>query len=481
MTTYADVVTRPTRTPNKWLILVAMTGALSMVMLDQTVVSVALPSMSRELPLTASGQQWVINAYVLAMAALVAFGGKVGDVLGRVSTFRLGVLVFFLASAGCALVPHGADGQAAMIAARAAQGVGAALMMPVSAAIVMAAFPDSQRGRAMAMYAGISQIFLAIGPLLGGYLTEYVSWRAVFWLNVPVGLAALLLVRIARPPNPKQANARVRTRDLVLLSAGIALTVYAIQQASHWGWLSTATLGTVAVGLALTATFVVVQLRAADPLIKVRLFTIRGFLADNVVMGLLQFGLLGIVLYSSLYGQDLLGFSPITAGLSSLPLILPIALAAQLGGRWFDQSGVRAPVLTGLTFCLAGAALWTVALPHLQYGWQVPGMILTGFGLGLTISPTNTDGMGRVDGPDRGQASGLIQTIRQLGGTIGIAVIGAVVLGASRHGTQQAAGHAAAQQAANAITYGFAVAVGAFALALAAGWWLLPRRVTDGR
>src|SRR5690349_9382490 len=182
-----------------WLVLVAMTGSLSMIMLDQTVVTVALPSMSRELPLSPTGQQWVVNAYVLAMASLVALGGKLGDRFGGVSTFRAGVTIFFVASALCGLVPHGPWGEPAMIAARALQGAGAALMMPVSASIVIGAFGPARRGRAMAVYTGISQVFLAVGPLLGGFLTQEFSWRLVFWLNVPVGLAALIMVRIARP------------------------------------------------------------------------------------------------------------------------------------------------------------------------------------------------------------------------------------------------------------------------------------------
>ena len=469
---------RKPRTPNKWLILTAMTGSLSMVMLDQTVVTVALPTMAHDLPLSASGQQWVVSAYVLAIAALVAFGGKLGDVLGRVSTFRWGILIFFLASAGCGLVPAGPSGQGWLIAARAVQGVGAALMMPVSAAIVMAAFPVKERGRAMAAYAGISQIFLAMGPLLGGYLTEYVSWRAVFWLNVPIGIAALVLVRVARPENPKLSGSRLRLRDVVLVSSGIGLSVFAVQQAGNWGWAAPLTLGLLAVGIAVTAVFVGLQVRAADPLIKIRLFEQRPFVANVVVMGLLQFGLLGVVLYSSLYGQNLLGFTPVRAGVNALALIVPLALAAQIGGRWYDRSGVRGPVLTGLAIAAAGLVLWTISLSQLAYPPMIPGMILTGIGLGLTISPTNADGLGSVSADDRGQASGVIQTVRQLGGTLGIAVIGSVVLTATRNGSAGARGAAAIQHAAGAIQLGFVVAAGAFVAALVSGWLLLPGRAT---
>ena len=183
-----------------------------MILLDQTVVSVALPTMSRDLPLSSSGAQWVVNAYVLAMAAFVALGGKLGSKLGPVTTYRVGVVVFFLASAVCGLAPVGSHGEDWLITARVVQGVGAALMMPVTAAIVMAAFPESVRGRAMGAYVGIGQIFLALGPLVGGACTEWLSWRVVFWLNVPVGLVALVLVHVARPANDREPALRVATQ-----------------------------------------------------------------------------------------------------------------------------------------------------------------------------------------------------------------------------------------------------------------------------
>ena len=285
-------------TSRRWLVLVAMTGSLSMIMLDQTVVSVALPTMAHDLPLSAHGQQWVVNAYVLAIAALVGLGGLAADLLGRARAFRIGVTVFFLASAGCAFTPAGAAGELTIIALRALQGAGAALMIPVSAAVVMSVFPVNERGRAMALYAGISQVFLALGPLVGGLFTEYLSWRLVFLLNVPVGLATLVLVALAKVPST-QVRSTVRPLDVVLVVGGLAMTTLAIQQAATWSWGSPLTLGLLAAGLAATAWFVLRQLRASDPLIQVRLFADRGFTGATVVMGLVQFGLLGIVLYSS--------------------------------------------------------------------------------------------------------------------------------------------------------------------------------------
>ncbi len=459
-----------------WLVLVAMTGSLSMIMLDQTVVTVALPSMSRELPLSPTGQQWVVNAYVLAMASLVALGGKLGDRFGGVSTFRAGVTIFFVASALCGLVPHGPWGEPAMIAARALQGAGAALMMPVSASIVIGAFGPARRGRAMAVYTGISQVFLAVGPLLGGFLTQEFSWRLVFWLNVPVGLAALIMVRIARPENTRNADAAIRLGSVALLVVGIGTSVLAIQQATVWGWSSPATIVLLAGGVGVTVWFVITQLHAANPLVDVRLFGRRTFVGNVIVIGLVQFGLLAVVLFSSLYVQDLLGLDPMVAGLCALPLIAGIAIAAQVGGRWYDRSGVRPPVLTGVALAVVGVALWAATLPLLSYGPQVPGMAITGLGLGLMISPTNTDALSRVAPVERSQAAGLMQTVRQIGGTLGVALIGAVVLGIEHHGTRAPSPESAAW----AITVGFGLTAVVFGLALFAGWRLLSRdRVSD--
>lgn len=458
----------------RWLILIAMTGSLSMVMLDQTVVTVALPSIGKELGMSAAGQQWVVNAYVLAMAALVAVGGKLGDRLGGTTMFRIGVITFFVASAACGLAPAHHWGPAWLIASRVVQGAGAALMMPVSAAIVINAFAPRERGRAMAVYAGISQVFLAVGPLLGGVLTQLVSWRAVFWLNVPVGLAALILVHVARPDNVTDPTAEIRPGPVVLLVVGIGTLVLGLQQTSVWGWTSPATLLCLAVGVVATTGLVVTQLRSRRPLVALRLFGSRAFAGPVLVLGLVQFGLLPLILFNSLYLQDLLGFTPVTTGLAVLPFILPLTLAAQIGGRWYDRAGVRPPVLTGLLIAAVGVAAWTASLPSISYPVQIPGMIITGFGLGLVFSPTNTEALGRVTGTERSQASGLVQTVRQLGGTVGVAVLTAVVLGVVAQGSR-----ADAHTAAHAITIGYAAATAVFVLALVCAGVLLDRQRID--
>ncbi|MEV6113288.1 MFS transporter [Streptomyces sp. NPDC052109] len=466
----AAEVDRPT--PGAWTVLWAMTGGLSMLMLDETVVSVALAAMTRQLPLSPAGQQWVVNAYVLAMSTTVALGGRLGTKFGPVTTFRLGAWVFFTASACCGLVPSGGTGQEWLIAARVLQGCGAGLMMPVSASIVMAAFPSAVRGRAMSVYVGVSQLFLVLGPLLGGALAGWVTWRAVFWINVPVGLVVLVLAHRGRPANPKQPSLSVSPVHAVLLVAGIGGTVYALQQSAQWGWGSTATLLALAAGVAATATFTLVQMRSADPLVRIQLLRHRAFAGDVVVLLTIQFSLLPMAVFAALYTQNLLGYSPAQAGLVSLALIGPLMTGAAFAGRWYDRSGVRAPVLSGLGLATAGAVQWASDMPHIALASKMPGVMLVGLGLGLVLAPVNTDALSRVPPSERPQASGIVHTVRQLGGTLGVAVVGAVVL-AHEHAVPPAQ---RAHDTAAAMQTGFLVVAAVFAGAFLAAWVLLPRQ-----
>lgn len=451
-----------------WLVLIAMTGGLSMVMLDQTIVTVALPTMMRDMPLSAGGAHWVVSAYVLAMAALVALGGRIGDWLGAVTAFQIGVVLFFVASCGCGLVPAGDGGQPMLLAFRALQGAGAALMLPASQSVVTNAFPVDMRGRALAVYVGVGQIFLAIGPLLGGFLTEAVSWRLVFWLNVPVGLATLVLVHLAKPDN--RADGKTPSLPVAaLLVAGMGLFILGVQEGPSFGWLSSTTIGCVIAGLALLYWLVSHQWRSNDPLVDVKLVAVPGIAGDLVVLTLVQASMLGMVLYGTLYLQNVLHFSPLAAGAASLPLILGIAVGAQVGGRMFDQFGIRPPVLIGLILATLGTGAWALALLGSSYLWQLPGMLLAGLGTGLVQSPTGVDALSRAPETKRNQMSGLIQTLRQTGGTIGIAMTGALVL------TLEPAGPVAAT-ARFPIAAAFGLSALVLLLALGCAWLLLSRQ-----
>jgi EmrB/QacA subfamily drug resistance transporter len=406
-----------------WWVLAGMTGSLSMILLDQTVVSVALPSIQRDLDLSQTQLQWVVNAYLLAIAALVAVGGRLADMFNRVHVFLLGLAIFVVASALCGL----ADGEAWIMVARGVQGVGAALMIPASAALVINAFPIEGRGRAMGIYAGVSMIFLSLGPLVGGVLTEW-TWRAVFWINVPVGIATVVVTLLARPPGRVAAGQRLDLAGLVTLVPGLVAVVLSLMQSSVWGWRDPLTLGLLIGGVCLLALFVILELRVRQPLVELRLFRDRNFAGDNFALFCIQFSLIGLTVFGAIYVQDILGFSAIEAGLSLLALTIPLLLVAPRAGALYDKLGPRLLVGTGATL-VAASLFWAGAvLDKLSYPWLVPGYIVTGIGVGLVMGPSNTDAMNATPRQLRGEASGVIQTVRQVGGTIGLAIMGTIVV-----------------------------------------------------
>jgi EmrB/QacA subfamily drug resistance transporter len=400
-----------------------MTLSLSMILIDQTVVSVALPTIQRDLDVSQTGLQWIVNAYLLAIAAFVAVGGRIGDMYGNDRVFKLGAAVFVASSAVCGL----AGTEALLLVARAVEGVGAALMIPATGAIVLNAFEPQERGRAMGVYAGVSMIFLALGPLLGGVLTQDVTWRAVFWINVPIGAVMLTLTHITVPRSPRIPDARIDWFGLATIVPGLTAMVLALMQSQSWGWGSVKTLGCLAGGLVLLAVFVLVELRHDQPLIQLRLFRNRNFSGDALVLFCIEFALIGLTVFGAVWVQNVLGFSPIESGLSLLPLTFPLLFVAPLIGRVYDGMGPRA-IVAGGCLLVAAALFWSAAeLDRISYGWLVPGYLLMGIGIGMVMSPTNTDALNAAPPKDRGEASGMIQTLRQVGGSVGLAVMGTVV------------------------------------------------------
>lgn len=406
----------------RWWVLVAMTGSLSMILLDQTVVSVALPSIQRDLDLSQTEVQWIVNAYLLAIAALVAIGGRLCDMFDKVHVFLAGVIVFATASALVGL----AQDDAWIIIARTVQGLGAALMIPPSGAIVINEFSVRERGRAMGIYAGVSMIFLSLGPLVGGVFTEW-TWRAVFWINVPVAIMTVLLTVVARPEGRAEPGQRLDVRGVVTLVPGLVAVVLALMQSSNWGWDDPLTWGLIAGGLVLLAAFVALELRVRQPLVELRLFRGRNFSGDNVVLFFAQFALIGLTVFGAIFVQDILGFSAIEAGLSLLAVTLPLLVVAPRAGKLYDRVGPRVLVTAGAGL-MAAALFWDGAVLHKHsYPWLVPGYIVMGIGIGLIMGPANTDGMNAAARELRGQASGVIQAVRQVGGTVGLAIMGTVV------------------------------------------------------
>src|SRR5262245_21700643 len=280
----------------RWWVLATMTGALSMLLLDTTVVSVALPTIARDLGLSQTGLEWIVNAYLLALAALVAVGGRLADLLGAERTFRIGAWVFLAGSAACGIAPS----EAAIIAARAVQGAGAALMAPASSAIVIGAFAPKERGRAMGIFSGVSMIFLALGPLIGGVLTDVVSWRAVFYVNLPVGLVMLALARVTlRRPTAGRSLAGMDWPGTVMLVGSLGALVLALMQGASWGWDSRAVVGLLAVAAGILTAFVWWERRHPRPVVELSLLGERSFASVGAVLASVQFALAGVTIFGA--------------------------------------------------------------------------------------------------------------------------------------------------------------------------------------
>jgi EmrB/QacA subfamily drug resistance transporter len=293
--------------PNKRLVLVAMIFAVSMMFIDQTIVALAIPDLQKDLSLSSTGAQWIVNGYLLSLAALFALGGKLSDVLGHRRMVIIGVTGFAVCSALCGATPTGSIGETWMIVFRVLQGAFAALMFPAALGIVVSAFPLAERGRALAAFFGITGALTAVGPLAGGYLTEW-TWRAIFWINIPVAIIALILTFKAKPAETRQP-APIDYRAAVLISAGMGFVVLGLQQAGVWGWTDPKTIGSIVVGIVLLVLFVTSELRQREPLIRVRLFEDRGFFVDNAVLLLMSAVFVPFFFFASVYAQAALGYS----------------------------------------------------------------------------------------------------------------------------------------------------------------------------
>jgi EmrB/QacA subfamily drug resistance transporter len=423
--TSAIALAAPVGSSRRWWVLATMTGALSMIMIDQTVVSVALPTMQHDLSLTTAGVQWVVNAYLLLLAVFVALGGRVADLVGPERTFRAGSALFVAASALCGL----ADGEAGIIVARGLQGIGAAMMVPSTGALLVNAFDPSERGKAMGIYTGVSMVFLALGPLVGGLLTQGVSWRAVFFINLPIGLAMLVAARFTLPrgPRPRVPRGAIDWVGIPLLVFGLGTLVLGLMQGHTWGWSSPAVVSLLVVAAVLIPVFLWWERRAAAPLVQLRLYRLQNFGANSTILAGVQFALVGASVFGAIWSQQVLGFSAIDAGLALLPLTLPLLLVAPIAGRLYDRVGPRPILIAGSVLIAVGLAWLGYHLPAHEYARLIPGYAVMGVGIGMTISPATTDTLSAAAPAERSQASGIVQTVRQIGGVVGIAVLGAIV------------------------------------------------------
>jgi EmrB/QacA subfamily drug resistance transporter len=411
---------------SKTLVLAAMVFAVAMTFIDQTIVSIAAPQIQRQLGLTSTGMQWAINAYLLSLAALFALGGRLADTVGHRRMVVLGVIVFTFASVMCGLTPKGTIAEAWIVTFRVIQGAGGAIMFPAALAIVVQTFPLRERGRALALFFGIAGGLTAVGPILGGYLTEW-TWRAIFWVNVPVAIVALVLIVIAKPVTV-HAPARLDYRGAALIAGGVALSVFGFQESAIWGWQNPATGLCIAAGLIVLVSFALIERRTPAPLIQLNIFRIRAFLVENVVLAIALTVFLPVFFFASEYAQIALAKSASDAGLFILYFFLGFVIAAQLGGRILDRSGAKRVVVIGCALSAVGFWLWAGKVTGLNLGSQVWFIIIAGAGMGLMLGPAQTDAVNRASQFAYGEATGISQTIRNYAGSLGLAILGTILV-----------------------------------------------------
>jgi MFS family permease len=334
----------------------------------------------------------------------------------------IGIVGFAGFSALCGATPKGSYAEAWLITFRALQGVAGAIMIPAALAIVVAAFPIQERGRALAIFFGVSGGLTAVGPIAGGYLTQW-TWRAIFWINVPVAILALVLTLLATIP-PSRKHEPIDWPGAALTIVGMGLSVLGFEQASSWGWDNPATWLCIVGGLAVLAVFVRVEARTEYPLIRVQVFRDRAFVVDNAVLFLSMIAFVPVFFFASVYSQVSLGYDASNAGLYLLVFFAGFAPAAQVGGRMLDAGGARRPVVLGCALATVGFALWAWKITDLSLGAQWPYIVIAGAGLGLLLGPASTDAVNRAIGASYGEVTGITQTVRNYASALGIAVLG---------------------------------------------------------
>ena len=420
----------------KVLVLLTMCFALFMAMLDNTVVNVALPTLSVKLGAGVSGLQWIVDGYVLAFASLMLTGGIMGDRYGRKRMFLSGLALFTLSSALCglsgsalmnALTFNSLSATGQLIATRALQGVGAALLMPGTLSIITVTFPPHERAKAIGMWAGVSGLALAAGPTAGGWLVEHAGWQSVFFLNVPIGIVGLFVgTKVVKESRSEHA----RSLDIwgLALGTGALFTVtYGMIEANTKGWSDPIILTSLTAGLALLIGFILYERHATDPMMPLSYFRIPAFAAGNMVAFAVSLGMFGTFFFMSLYMQFIRGYSAFQTGLRFVPMTGMIVFAAPLAGRYASKHGSRKPMVLGLS--MAGVGLMVLSRAHVDTNFMLilPVLMVMGSGMGMTMTPMTAAVMNSVGHARAGLGSAVTNTFRETGGVFGIALLGTLL------------------------------------------------------
>jgi EmrB/QacA subfamily drug resistance transporter len=450
---------------SRWIALVVLCVGMLMIVLDQTIVNVALPSIQGDLGFSQSSLAWVVNAYLIAFGGLLLLAGRLGDLIGQRRIFLIGLAVFTAASLLCGVAPS----QEVLVGARFVQGVGGALTSAVILGMIVTMFPEPrEQAKAIGVYSFVASAGASIGLLLGGVLTEALSWHWIFFVNLPIGVAtALIATRVVHRDEGIGLGRGADIPGAVLLTGGLMLGVYTILEAGDYGWTSAETLGLGGIALALIGGFVSRQARAANPLIPLRIFRSRNVSGANIVQALMVAGIFGIFFLGSLYMQRVLGYDALEIGLAFLPVALLIGiLSLGFSARLNNRFGARATLIPGLALLVVGLAIFTQVPVNGSYVPDIlPSMVLLGVGAGLTFPSLMTLAMSGATQSDSGLASGLVNTSLQVGGALGLAVL--ATLSTTRSDTLLASGEPTASALTSGYHLAFVIAAGLVVAAVA--------------
>jgi EmrB/QacA subfamily drug resistance transporter len=488
---------------SRWWTLGAMCFALFMLMLDNTVVNVALPSIQRDLKASLSSLEWTVNAYTLTLAVLMITSGRLGDIFGRRKLFLIGVSTFGVSSLVIGFSPD----DTVLIAFRAVQGVGAACMMPASLAIITQAFPPHQRGTAIGTWAGVSALALAIGPVLGGFLTQDVSWRAIFFINPPIAVIAVAVTLFAAHESRDETVTRkVDYAGISLLTVGLTALVLSLIEGNSWHWGSTRIVALWVIAAVALAAFFRVELRVRAPMLDLSFFRNRTSAGVNLVGFIVSFALFAQFFFLTLYMQNVMHLSPLATGVRFLPTTVVLVILGPVSGRLTDKIGPRPLMVLGTLIVAVSIYIESRITVHSGYLRLLPGFVVMGIGMGLVMSPMTTAAMNAVDRTKAGAASGVLSMSRMVGSTFGVAVMGAIVTtvgrskldqslpnlpaaqrstivsalgsGAAPHGHSSPQIFAAVEQAfVAALRSGFLIGAAVTLVSSIAAWVLIERRV----
>jgi len=403
--------------------LAAVSFGLFMIMLDNTVVNVALPSIQRDLDTDLSQLQWIVTGYALTFAALMLVGGKVADAYGRRLIFVIGIAVFTIASLLCGL----ADSGEMLISARVLQGAGAALMNPATLSIIAATFPPHQRGTAIGIWAGVSALALAIGPLIGGLITEHLDWSWIFFVNVPIGILGVVASYLFIDESRDETHVRLDLPGLATSAVGLFALTYGLIEANTYGWSSARIVGSFVLAGVTLAAFVVLERRQRDPMLPLELFRSGTYTGANLVVLLVALAMFGVFFFVSLYMQNILGYSAVQAGAAFLPMTILIILVAPVAGKASDRIGSRGLMTAGMIFIAVQLVMFSRLSADASFWDLFPALLIGGVGMSLTMTPSAAAATRSVSVDKAGVGSAVLNSARQVGGTMGIAVMGAIV------------------------------------------------------